>query len=230
MRLPISPYGIKELVIFAGGLLLLALAAWLYIHPAAAAVPAILVIWVVSFFRDPARAIPADKSDLLAPADGTVADIEEIEDSEYVGERALRIGIFLSVFNVHLNRAPCSGTVEMIDYHKGSFHDARNPKAGAENEALTMGLFCAEHDIRLVVRQIAGLIARRIVCRLEPGSVVGRGQRYGMIKFGSRTELIIPAERVDKVLVEIGAKVHAGETILARITRPDREGGTESCA
>jgi len=225
MRLPIAKYGIKELVIFAGGLLLLALAAWLYVHPLAAALPLIAAVWVVSFFRDPHRAIPADRDDLLSPADGTVADITEIDDPPYIDGPALRIGIFLSVFNVHLNRAPCAGTVEMIDYTKGAFHDARHPKAGSENESLTMGLVCAEHALKVVVRQIAGLIARRIVCRLEPGSTIGRGERYGMIKFGSRTELIIPAERVDKVLVEIGSKVHAGETVLAKITPSRSKGG-----
>jgi phosphatidylserine decarboxylase len=109
--------------------------------------------------------------------------------------------------------------VEAISYRKGRFHDARHPKASTENESLTLSLFCPGHDIKVLVRQIAGTIARRIVCRLEPGSVVGRGEKYGMIKFGSRTELIVPSERVEKILVRIGSKVNAGSSILARIRK-----------
>jgi phosphatidylserine decarboxylase len=223
MRLPFSPYAGKELVTFAGGFLLLSLAAWLYVHPAAAAVPLVLFVFVVAFFRDPDREVPPDREDLVSPADGTVTDIVEVDDTEFLGGKAQRIGIFLSVFDVHLNRAPCAGSVEKIHYRKGRFHDARNPLAGSDNEALTLGLYCADHDLRVVVRQIAGAIARRIVCRLEPGAAVGRGERYGMIKFGSRTELLIPSDRVAEIAVKEGGKVRAGSTILARI-RPTKGG------
>jgi phosphatidylserine decarboxylase len=219
MRIPLTPHGIKELVTCGGALLLFTAVAWFYVHPAAAAIPAVLLIWVFSFFRDPSRAVPPDAGDLVSPADGTVADITEMEDAEFLGCPATRVGIFLSVFNVHINRAPCAGRVEDVHYRKGRFLDARNPKAGAENEALTISLVNAEHSLKAVVRQISGAIARRIVCTLKPGDTIARGQRYGMIKFGSRTELIIPSDRVDRILVGIGDKVHAGTTLLVRIKK-----------
>jgi len=217
MKVTITSYAFKEFIAFAGALLLLTLTAWLYVHPAAAIVPFALLVFVIRFFRDPHREIPPDRNDLVSPADGTVADITELDGHDLLGCRATRIGIFLSVFDVHLNRAPCSGRVERIHYRKGSFHDARHSKAGTENEALTLSLFCPDHDLNVVVRQIAGAIARRIVCRLEPGSNVGRGEKYGMIKFGSRTELIVPTDRIDEVLVRVGSKVKAGSSLLARI-------------
>jgi phosphatidylserine decarboxylase len=217
MRVPVTSYAVKEIITFAGALVLLGLAAWLYVHPAAAAVPFILLVFVVRFFRDPRREIPPDRGDLVSPADGTVTDITELDGEELLGCQSTRIGIFLSVFDVHLNRAPCSGRVERIDYRKGRFHDARHSMAGAENEALTLSLFCPDHDLNVAVRQIAGAIARRIVCRLEPGSFVGRGEKYGMIKFGSRTELIVPTDRIDEVLVRVGSKVSAGSSLLAKI-------------
>ena len=217
MRIPVSPYGVKELVVFSGGFFLLGLTLWTYVHPAAGAAPLLLGLFVISFFRDPHRTAPADKDCLLSPADGTVADITEVEDEDYLGKRSVKIGIFLSVFNVHLNRAPCPGRVDEISYRPGRFHDARHPNAGKENESLTMGLFSTRHDLKIVVRQIAGLIARRIVCRLREGDTVEGGERYGMIKFGSRTELAIPADRLSEILVKEGDKVKAGSTLLARI-------------
>jgi phosphatidylserine decarboxylase len=217
MKLPVTHYALKELIVFSGALVLLALAAWLYVHPAVAVVPGVLLIFVIGFFRDPRREIPPDRGDLVSPADGTVTDITELDGQELLGCPATRIGIFLSVFNVHLNRAPCSGRVKQIRYRKGSFHDARHSKAGTENEALTLSLHCSDHDLDVVVIQIAGAIARRIVCRLEPGSLVGRGEKYGMIKFGSRTELIVPSDRIDQVLVRVGSKVSAGSSLLAKI-------------
>ena len=217
MRIPLSPYGIKEVVCFAGGFLLLAIAAWLFLSPWAALPPLLLFVFVISFFRNPNRRIPDGKDIHVSPADGTVTDIQETEDEAFIGGPATRIGIFLSVFNVHINRSPCAATVESRQYRKGRFRDARDPLAGPENEALTLGLNCGDHGMKVVVRQIAGAIARRIVCRVDVGSNVERGERYGMIKFGSRTEIVVPTDRIEEIAVRPGTKVRAGSTMLLKV-------------
>lgn len=217
MRIPFSPYGIKELVCFAGAFCLLTAAAWLYAPPWATVPPLLLFLFVLNFFRNPRRKIPEEDGILVAPADGTVTDIQEIDDEDFLGCPAMRIGIFLSVFNVHINRSPCAAEVASRHYRKGRFLDARNPQAGPENEALTLGLVCRNPGLKVVVRQIAGAIARRIVCDLSVGSSVERGEKYGMIKFGSRTELVVPTERIGEISVRVGSKVRAGSTILLKI-------------
>jgi len=219
MKIPITRYGVRELVAFAGGFGLLALAAWLYLSPWIAMLPLALLVFTFSFFRDPQRKIPADRTDLLAPADGHVSDITPLGDDEALGGPAMRVGIFLSVFNVHVNRSPCRARVEGRDYRRGKFLDARDPRAGSDNESLSMQLFSQEQDLHLKVIQIAGLIARRIVCTATVGSELDRGERYGMIKFGSRTELIVPADRVDRILVKKGQAVKAGITPLIQLNK-----------
>ena len=178
----------------------------------------IVLIWMLSFFRDPERIVPEDKDILLAPADGTIADIEIVEEPEFIGGKAMRVGIFLSIFDVHINRSPCRAKVEKITYREGQFLDARNQEAGKANESNDLWLTRIESpNDKLIVRQISGAIARRIVCRAKEGGELVSGERFGMIKFGSRTELYVPARDEVKCLVKTGDKVKAGLTPIIRL-------------
>jgi len=212
MRIPLTPHGTRELLLYGGGLLLVAAGAWFWVHPLAALVPCGLSAFVFSFFRDPERKVPGGPEVAVSPADGKVTDIETVDEPLYLGGPALRIGIFLSVFNVHVNRAPLDGTVRKIVYSPGKFLDARDPACKDDNEANFVG-FDGPRG-RFAVRQVAGLIARRIVFPLAEGAAVTRGQRMGMIKFGSRTELFVPADARVKVEVAVGQTVRGAETVL----------------
>jgi len=214
--IPFAVWGRAELLLMGGGLLVLTIfAAW--IHWGVALVPGLLLAFVVSFFRDPPRRVPPEPGLMVSPADGTMAEITEIEHDPFIGGPAVRIGIFLSVFNVHINRAPCRSRVIALRYRRGEFLNALNPASAERNENMWIGL---EEDAapyrRIVVRQIAGAIARRICCALRPGEVVDRGHKFGMIKFGSRTELILPRTPGLVIDVRVGQKVKAGTTIIAR--------------
>ena len=180
------------------------------LHPAAAALPALGLLFTVSFFRDPERRIPDEKNLLVSPADGTVVEISEVDEEEFLGVPCHKIGIFLSIFNVHVNRSPCDGEVRATKYTKGKFLDARNPDSGKLNEQNAI------HVGDVLVKQIAGLIARRIVCEAKPGDTLKRGERFGMIKFGSRTELYIPKDQCQEITVKLKDKVKGGQTILAK--------------
>ncbi|HBC85561.1 MAG TPA: phosphatidylserine decarboxylase family protein [Lentisphaeria bacterium] len=178
---------------------------------------------LAAFFRDPARKIPEAGNILISPADGYVKDIEIISNSDenkyFEGKNAIRVGIFLSVLDVHLNRAPCRMTVKEKIYRKGKFHDARDTLASTENEAMT--IICdaeaAGRRFTVLVRQISGAIAKRIVCPVEPGETIDKGGQYGMIKFGSRTELFFPAGPDFELKVNVGDRVLAGETVITEI-------------
>jgi phosphatidylserine decarboxylase len=177
---------------------------------------AIILVWILSFFRDPRRVIPDGTSLILVPADGKITDIEVVEN-EYVGGKAVRVGIFLSVFDVHLNRAPCNCSVDKIIYKKGTFKNAMNAQSGRVNESNDLWLCRTdEPKDRLIVRQISGAIARRIVCEARVGEDLAGGQLFGMIKFGSRCELYMPAREDLQLLVGIGDKAKAGQTVVAR--------------
>jgi phosphatidylserine decarboxylase len=219
--------GLAELVLFSLLLLPLMAAAaagallwhWTLWLPFAAALLAWLeVVW---FFRDPERTIPADPQALVSPADGKVTDIEEVDDADFPGGRALRISIFLSVFNVHVNRLPISGRVTALRYFPGAFLDARHAECARRNEQLWIDLEetnSGNHPPRLVrVKQISGAIARRIVCWLKLGEEVRKGERLGMIKFGSRTDVLISAGERVTVQVKVGDMVHGGQTVLLRV-------------
>jgi phosphatidylserine decarboxylase len=220
-RLGLARAGLAEVVVFtllflavSGALLALG---WL-VHPAfwgALAVPALLYLEVIYFFRDPERVIPTDPAALLSPADGTVTDVGEVEDPTFPGGRAFRISIFLSIFNVHVNRTPRTGRVVGLSYLPGAFLDARNPLSAVRNEQLWIDL--EEPGGRFVrVKQISGAIARRIVCWLKLGEEVRSGERFGMIKFGSRTDVLIPAGENLEVFARVGDKVRGGATVLLR--------------
>lgn len=181
------------------------------------AILAVLLVFVLSFFRDPARVIRAEESVMLSPADGVVSDIEQIEQDEFIGGPALRIGIFLSIFNTHINRAPCRVKVEDIVYKKGRYMNAMNKMAGKVNESNALYMVrCGDPRDKIIVRQVSGAIARRIVCAAAVGQELAGGEQFGMIKFGSRTELIVSTRDDIECLVARGDKVKAGLTALLR--------------
>lgn len=220
-RLPFARWGLAELQIMGWPLLAATMALALYWWPLAV-IPLIPFVLVVYFFRDPPRQIPATPGLLVSPADGVVAEVAELEHDEFIGGPALRIGIFLSIFNVHINRAPCASRVIKLRYSPGKFMNALNPASALHNENMWIGLEEAEHPHRpLVVRQISGAIARRIVCDLRPGQQLERGEKFGMIKLGSRTELIVPREAGLQVQVNVGQAVRGGATILIRYAHGD---------
>lgn len=178
-------------------------------------------LFVVWFFRDPPRVVPPAPGLVVAPADGRVVDVDEVGEDEFLGGPAVRVGIFLSVFDVHVNRAPAAGRVVGIRYRPGKFLNALRAASARENEQLTLRLQETEYPYRrYVVRQIAGAIARRIVCRVKPGDALARGERFGMIKFGSRTEIVLPREAGLRVRVAVGDTVRSGVTVLAEFAQP----------
>ncbi|MGQ0551748.1 MAG: phosphatidylserine decarboxylase [Planctomycetota bacterium] len=216
MRWPFTPFGTSTLLAslavcaVLGGAL-----AWLTGQPAWALAPLPLVLFLLNFFRDPERQAEGGEEQLVSPADGLVADIVTVTDSA-LGVPCTRIGIFLSVFDVHVNRTPCTGVVASVQQRPGGFLDARDPRASEQNRAATIVL--TRPDGRSVaVRQITGLIARRIICPVRPGEALTRGQRYGMIRFGSRTELIVPTAELAQLLVRVGDRAQGGRTLLAEL-------------
>jgi phosphatidylserine decarboxylase len=179
--------------------------------------PLVVLGWLFYFFRDPTRRVPDGAGVIVAPADGKVVDVTELAHDDFVGGPAMRIGIFLSIFNVHINRAPCAARAIEFRYHPGLFLNALNPESAERNESLWIALEGTEAPYRrIVVRQIAGLIARRIVCAARPGQSFSAGEKFGMIKLGSRTELILPHTDDLKVVVQPGDKIQAGATVVAR--------------
>jgi phosphatidylserine decarboxylase len=194
-------------------LVVAAAGAWFY-APWAALLPLALIAFSLWFFRDPERRIPDGPGLIVSPADGRVTDIAEIEEIEVLNRRVRRIGIFLSVFDVHVNRAPASGRIVYCAEFEGTYHDARSPAASTHNTARTWGFEC-EGGLLLVVRQITGAIARRIVPWAMLEQNVARGERFGMIRFGSRTEICLPLDA--EIAVRVGQKVQGGSTVLARL-------------
>ena len=239
-------WGVTVILAAAGAAL------WIYLHPWAAAAPGALFLFCLYFFRDPDRTLPDGEDLILSPADGTVVDIEEMagtdEGPEFVGGRAVRVGIFLSIFSCHVNRAPLSGVVRLARYRRGKFLAAFNKRASAENESNFLGIetdhklseprrpddqgtraYSAEaaapaakagptgEPLRIAVKQISGVIARRIVSTAKEGDALSRGERFGMIKFGSRTELYLPAESVAELTVKVGDRVRGGASVIGRL-------------
>ncbi len=221
MRIPLTKYGLRELialpVLFYGiAILVAALSSSGWIWPMAIASILTLAGW--AFFRDFEREIPSDDNILIAPADGKVTDIKDLEESEFINQDATRIGIFLSVLDVHVNRTPCTGQVKFIKEVPGLCLNALNSEeASKHNQSTQMGLDCPDHPAgKVLVKQITGAIARRIVCAVKPEDKLVAGQRYGMIKFGSRTELYFPKNEKAQILVKPGDKVRGGKTIMVR--------------
>jgi len=170
-----------------------------------------VTFFICYFFRDPCRVASNKKGALVAPADGKIVAAQIVEKNRFIEGQCLKISIFMSVFNVHVNRIPCKGTVTRISYHPGKFISANFDKASSLNEHNAVFLE-SEKGQQICFVQIAGLIARRIICTLQEGDRVNCGQRFGMICFGSRVDIYLPADT--KLLVAVGDKVTAGTTIL----------------
>jgi phosphatidylserine decarboxylase len=175
----------------------------------------VIVVFVVQFFRDPPRAIVAGAQDVLAPADGRVIVVDEVEDP-YCKRRARRVSIFMNVFNVHSNRSPVTGKVMDRWYHAGSFVNAALDKAAAENERNALWVR-TDAGADVVFVQIAGLIARRILCYAEPGKRLEQGERYGFIRFGSRVDIYLPPS--SEIRVALGDRVKSGLNVIATLPR-----------
>ncbi len=225
-RLRLARYGLAELICFS---LLFAALSSLFaglaaLHPLfLLPLPIILILWlfIFSFFRDPERIAPSDPAVLVSPADGTVTHVQEVADPDFPGGRAFCVSIFLSVFNVHVNRVPRTGKVVKLHYYPGEFLDARAGECSVRNEQFWVDLLDERTGCLVRTKQIAGAIARRIVCWLKPDETVRAGERYGMIKFGSRTELLLPVEMVAETLVKVGDTVKGGSTILLRMKQKE---------
>lgn len=201
------------------GLAFVAVAAivWHFTHFASlAAIPVILAAFFLWFFRDPSRKVPAEPGLVVSPADGKVEEAELVATDS--GEK-LRITIFLNVFDVHVNRTPVAGTVSLVEYREGQFLNAMRPESAVHNEQTLITIDAGAY--RVSFKQIAGLLARRIVCNLKPGDQVARGQRMGLIKFGSRVDVLLPPEA--RLRVKTGDRVKSGSSVLAAL--PSSAGG-----
>jgi phosphatidylserine decarboxylase len=175
----------------------------------------LLALWVAYFFRDPERNGPRGDQVVIAPADGKVVLIQEVDEPTFMGGRTRRVSIFMNVFNVHVNRYPISGTVKYVKYNAGKFLNAAVEKSSLENEQMSVGI--ETPTARILVRQIAGLIARRIVTYSKEGEHVEQAQRMGLIRFGSRVDVFLPLNAVVKV--KIGEMTIAGTTEIAELAR-----------
>jgi phosphatidylserine decarboxylase len=173
----------------------------------------ILILYTLAFFRDPDREVPADPGSIVAAADGAIADIVEVEEGDVLKTKTRRVGIFLSIFDVHTNRAPIAGRVIYREHREGLCVDARRADCSEKNESMTWAF--ANSRATIVVRQLTGAIARRIVGWSQVGDELKKGDRFGMIRFGSRTEVYLPLTAT--VLVKVGDHVSGGSTIIARL-------------
>ncbi len=180
------------------------------IHPAIFAAGLAATLFTLYFFRDPERKIVAEPGQIVAPADGKIIAVEEVEEKDFLGGRCKRVSIFLSVLDVHINRSPVGGTVEMVNYRPGKFAVASTDEASRNNESNSIGI--GGEDIKVLVKQITGAVARRIVCYCEPAQSVCVGDRIGMIRFGSRTELYVPLNC--EIFVSAGQRVKGGISLV----------------
>lgn len=205
---------VRDGYFYALGLGVVAAMVWLLTHSYLfLALPLLLAVFFLWFFRDPQRTIPAAPGQIVSPADGLVTDAEWIETTS--GSR-LRLSIFLNVFDVHVNRSPVAGTVKLVEFRKGEFLNAMKAESVLNNEQTLIVIDAGGYEVSF--KQIAGLLARRIVCNVKAGDRVERGQRVGLIKFGSRVDVLLPAEVTLKV--KTGSRVRGGSSVLAEVTEP----------
>lgn len=183
--------------------------------PIVTPIPLVLTVFMVYFFRDPERVIPGGKDLFVAPADGRIIVIRDVREIRHLGAEMKQVSIFMSPFNVHVNRAPCDGRVKTVQHNRGSFFAAYKDEASIRNENIEMVLETAYGDV--LVRQVAGFVARRAVCRKRVGDVLRRGERYGVIKFSSRVDVYLPKDV--EIKVAINDNVKAGETVIAELKR-----------
>jgi phosphatidylserine decarboxylase len=185
---------------------------WLIIWRALSVIVFLFALFTAYFFRDPERIVPYDDHALLSPADGTIIDIREVEESLYLKEKVKRVSIFMSPFNVHINRTPLTGIIDFVHYHPGKFLSAFKEKASLDNESILIGIRDSKGVQKIAVKLIAGLIARRIVFNKKPGDALQQGERMGMIRFGSRAELFCPLST--EIRIKNGDKVNGGLTVI----------------
>jgi phosphatidylserine decarboxylase len=206
-----APDGYPFIIIFAFITVLI----YIFGKPWIAVFPLIITLFMAFFFRDPERNIPEGKGNFVSPADGKVILIKDVYENDYLHAESKEISIFMSLFDVHVNRAPCDGNVSLIKHSPGRFLVAHKDAASMENENTIMVL--DGRDGKILVRQVAGFLARRIVCRVSAGDVLRRGERYGMIKFGSRLDIYLPKNT--EIKVKSGDKVKAGETVIGILSQ-----------
>ena len=200
---------VRDGFLYGISLIVVAVIVWYGTHMAGlTAVPVLLAIFLVWFFRDPSRRVPGAPGLIVSPADGKVEDAEWIETT--AGSR-VRVSIFLSVFDVHVNRVPVSGTVTLAEYREGQFLNALNAESAVHNEQTLVTIDAGEYQVSF--KQIAGLLARRILCNVREGDQVRRGERMGLIKFGSRVDVLLPASV--ELRVKAGDRVKGGSSVLA---------------
>lgn len=226
MKIPLTKYGLPQVAAFPA-MIFIVMATILFaghkdiLTDRAVAVTEILLIiilvWVLAFFRDPYRDCKQDPNILLSPADGVISDVDTIDHPLFPNGKTIRIGIFLNIFNVHINRMPCPVRVDKITYFHGQFKNAIDPESARVNEANELEMTRLNEPCdKIIVRQISGAIAKRIVCKAAIEQEFTGGEQFGMIKFGSRTELYLPAGDNVEVLVEVGQKVQAGLTTFVK--------------
>ncbi len=202
---------VRDGYFYALGLGAVAVVIWMLTHSLVLlALPLLAAVFFLWFFRDPHRTIPTGPGQIVSPADGLVTDVEWIETPN--GSRQ-RLSIFLNVFNVHVNRSPVAGVVKLVEFRRGAFLNAMKAESVLNNEQTLIVIDAGGYEVGF--KQIAGLLARRIVCNLKAGDRVERGERMGLIKFGSRTDVLLPAEA--HVKVKVGTKVKGGSSVLAEI-------------
>ena len=207
---------VRDGILYGIALLVVAAVVWFGTHfVVLSAVPVLLAVFLMWFFRDPARTIPQGPGIIVSPADGKVEDAEWIETS--AGSR-VRVSIFLNVFDVHVNRVPVSGRVSLVEYREGAFLNALNAESAVRNEQTLITIDTGGYSVSF--KQIAGVLARRIVCNLREGDSVVRGQRMGLIKFGSRTDVLLPAGV--NLRVKAGDHVKGGSSVLAVLPEPQK--------
>lgn len=215
---------VRDGYFYALGLSVVAAVLWVLTHSAAlTALPIVLALFFLWFFRDPERTIPAGPGEIVSPGDGVVTEAEWIETSS--GSR-LRLSIFLNVFDVHVNRAPVAGTIKVVEHREGSFMNAMKPESVVMNEQTLVVIDAGDYEVSY--KQIAGLLARRIVCAVKVGDRVERGQRVGLIKFGSRVDVLIPADA--ELKVKSGTRVRGGSTVIAVLPEPVSDAATVAAA
>ncbi|MGQ9570638.1 MAG: phosphatidylserine decarboxylase family protein [Thermodesulfovibrionales bacterium] len=207
--LKIAPDGYPFIVVFA----IISIIIYIFTKPWLVIFPLIATLFMCVFFRDPDRKIPLNEGIFVSPADGKVILVKDAYEKEYLGTETKEISIFMSIFDIHINRSPCDGKVILVKHSSGKFFVAHKDIASFENEN-TVVVIEGEYG-RILVKQVAGFIARRIVCRLKIGDQLKKGEKYGMIKFGSRLDIYLPKDT--KINVKVGDKVRAGETILGKI-------------
>ena len=204
-----APDGYPFIIVFA----LISILVYFFGKPWIAILPIIITLFMLFFFRDPERRIPKGEDIFVSPADGKVILIKDVYEKDYLKTDSKEISIFMSLFNVHVNRSPYDGKVSFIKHTSGKFLVAHKDAASIKNESTVMVI--DGRNGKIVVRQVAGFIARRIVCKAKTGDELRRGERYGMIKFGSRLDVYLPKDV--KIKVKAGDKVKAGETILGQM-------------